>query len=351
MIGIQEMVDKCEPQLRSLKRQMDTGIFHPELASILTDQKPSVLAELKESLRNIPLSEFLGKAATGGVTGAQYLVPDKIHDQLVCEAGAYDIAPLISRVVSGWQGGDLKVNIVDDETYKAQFFASGAQLPTETGYAKQATITPVSVGINIGVAGDLFEDAAYDMIQFHVANAARAVAEVTNDLAITVLKAATDGWGTVNSSATGDADETRLTGGTTSDIVTATRGINADRWIPDTILTTPEAWCHSISVQAAPSGWTLNPPQAGYNTRVGILDVLLNTNKTLHLSTDAVGAAFTKCVTIIFNRTVAMLTGRKRWMQLENYANPVQDLPHAVVTCRQDSVTLYNDSIYVLTET
>jgi hypothetical protein len=53
----------------------------------------------------------------------------------------------------------------------------------------------------------------------------------------------------------------------------------------------------------------------------------------------------------MFDKAYALLTGRKRWMRIENYSNPVRDLKGAVVTFRQDSVSIYNDSIGVITET
>jgi hypothetical protein len=37
-------------------------------------------------------------------------------------------------------------------------------------------------------------------------------------------------------------------------------------------------------------------------------------------------------------------------MQLENYVDPVRDIAGAVVSCRQDSVSLYKDSICYMKE-
>jgi hypothetical protein len=81
------------------------------------------------------------------------------------------------------------------------------------------------------------------------------------------------------------------------------------------------------------------------------MDVLKSTSPVLHDEADARGATFTECVTIVFDRTVAILTGRKRWMRIENFVNPMQDLEGAVVSSRQDTISMYDDSIYVLTET
>jgi len=59
----------------------------------------------------------------------------------------------------------------------------------------------------------------------------------------------------------------------------------------------------------------------------------------------------TDLLTIVFDKDYAMLSGRKRWLRIENYSDPVRDLVGATITARQDSVTLYKDSIFVITET
>ena len=84
-----------------------------------------------------------------------------------------------------------------------------------------------------------------------------------------------------------------------------------------------------------------------------MLDILFSNRPALHAAmpgTDTPGGAMTKCVSIVFDRNNALLTGRKRWMEIKNYADPINDLSGAVVSFRQDSITLYNDSICVITE-
>jgi len=173
----------------------------------------------------------------------------------------------------------------------------------------------------------------------------------STEMVLPVLKTGSDGDGTHNSGTSGDADETKFTQGTTTDIVTAVRKIGDDEFVANTLLTTSEAWGHSISVHALPTGWSSMPPVAGFDYKLGILDVLICNSPQLHASTDAFEAAFTNCVSVIFDRRNALLTGRKRWLQVENYSDPVHDLAGAVITGRQDSVSIYDDSIYVLTET
>ena len=354
MLSIQETTQKTEvkQQLDLIEKSMDAyGEFHPDRASILNVESQALRLELEEMLRTIPLSEFLAKSGSTGIAGAAYMVPDKLHSDLIGYSSRKDLVPLFSNVVNGWAGGDLKVNIVDDETYKPQYYTSGGAKPTQTVTTVQATVTPVTFGVPILITEDLIEDAAYGLIDWHLKQAAGALGDLGTDLALTVLKTGTDGVGTVNSGASGDADETRLVNGTTTDVGDAVIAVGDDRFVADTMIVTPSAWGHSISTQATEVGWTLTPSTSGYNLRLSDLDVLKSTSTTLHASTDAVGAAMTNCITLIFDRDHALLTGRKRWMQVDNYADPIRDIAGASISCRQDSVSLYDDSIFVLTET
>ena len=359
MLSIQEIVNKTAVQRKHIIETMDGfGQYHPDFktpehttSSLTEGLKPADAYAVREAMRNIPLSEFLAKSGTTGIAGAAYLVADKVHDDLVMYAQDSDIVGRIGKVVTGWEGGDLLVDIVSDESYVATEFSGGGQLSTGTVEAMQATIATKSFGVAPRITSDLIDDAQFGLVDFHLRNAAIALGEKASDLALTVLQTATDGWGTVNSGTSGDADETRLVNGTTVDVGDSVRDLGADKWIANTIVITPEAWAHSVSTQASETGWHLQASTPGYNARLGILDVLLSVSKNLHASTDAVGGAMTNCISVIMDRNNSMLTGRKRWMQINNYADPVRDLAGATITARQDSVTLYDDAIYVLTET
>ena len=52
----------------------------------------------------------------------------------------------------------------------------------------------------------------------------------------------------------------------------------------------------------------------------------------------------------MFDKNNALLSGRKRWMRIEKYSEPVKDLAGATVTFRQDSVNVYADSSATITE-
>lgn len=339
------MVDKTVEQRRQLRRALGSGIFHPSEASIFNNQKPADYYALKESIRNISLAEFLAKSGTTGIAGAAYLVPDKLHDTLIFYSKETDKVPVISAVVAErWEGGDLKVPIVNDETYKPKEFSSGGSIAVETVETMLPTLKPISFGINIAIGHDLVEDGAWDMIEFHSRQAAKAMGEKATSLALTVLKAASDGWGTKNTAASGDSQETKWMGATTAGISEAIDQNLDDNWISNTIVTVGEAWSHSIS-ETLPVGSTYMPVKPGFTHCVNDMDILL------HTKASDIYTSSTRMDTIVFDRNNALLSGRKRWMQIENYGNPVADLSGAVVTARQDSVTLYDDCIFVIVET
>jgi hypothetical protein len=172
----------------------------------------------------------------------------------------------------------------------------------------------------------------------------------------------------LNGGASGDADETRWEGATTADVNDCFAELTDDRWKANTIVTTTEAWEHSIQTTlgievaggAAGDYWRPRAPYniiqypsltAGFDMKIGNCDVLLINSPCLHAAGELAGTAMTNCITLVFDREAALLTGRKRWMQISNYADPIRDLEGAVLSCRQDSVTLYDDAIAKITET
>lgn len=333
--------------------------YHPEDASLFEGLKAQDRYEVQEAIHNIPLREFLAKSGTTGIAGAAYLVPAKVHDELLNYAGETDIAPLIGEVVNGWEGGDLIVDIIDKTSYKAMEYVSGGQFATKTLGVKQATLSPIGFNIAPRITNDLVEDSAGDVISFHLKAAAQAMATKSNNLVLTVLGTGTDGWGTLNSG-NASADETLW-----SEATTAIAANTDDHWITNTIITTQESWEHSMSIAigketaggAAGDYWQPNHPYtavattpvaAGFDFKLLNIDFKLLNNEVMHLANES--GAMTNCITYLFDRNNAILTGRKKWMQITNYADPVRDLAGITITARQDSVTLQNDCIYKLTE-
>ena len=356
VMGIQEMVQKdgLKPAIERVKETLNQGYYDWHECGITKYiERPALRKEVMESIRAIPLREFLAKSGTSGIAGAAYLVPDKIYQVMYDSAVDADICPDISiAMIPADQipGSTLKVDIAVDESYKPKKFSSGGAMPVETIKTVQATLDfSVSWGINFQITNDLIEDSQFDVIEMHLRNAGREMGEFASNEALTVLKTGTDGDGTVNSGTTGDADETKFLGGTTADVMAAIRGVLADGFVPDTMVVTHEAMMHSIiktgGAQYAEVTLMDQFVKEGWPTKLAGMNVIYSNVDTLTNN-----KAMTDCVTIVFDKDYALLTGRKRWLRIEKYSDPIRDLVGATVTARQDSVTIYNDSIYVLTE-
>jgi len=346
MLSIQEICSKYEANLKAVRDLMDaTASFHPDDASVYMGLNPHEQQSIRETLRAIPYSK-LKEYLSRGTTIGDYLAADKLHDDLVFYAGQTDIVPLISaQVVNGWAGGDLIVNVVDDESYKPNYFVSGAEAPSETVNVSKCTLSPKSFSINMPVGMDLEGDTAYALVDYHVQKAAEAVGDFSTHMALEVLLAPPDGVGTANTLA-GAADET-----TYAHVLNAMSLVGDDLWVPDTMVTTLESWRHSCAATAAGIPGTMAPaPPEGFHVQMQLLSVRFCSDPVMHDSADAAGEVMTACKTAVFDKKAALLTGRKRWMKIENYADPVRDIGGAVVSCRQDSVTLYKDAGCVITE-
>jgi hypothetical protein len=174
--------------------------------------------------------------------------------------------------------------------------------------------------------------------------------EYASNEALTVLKTATDGDGTVNGGASGDANETKFIGATTEDVRDCILANIEDGYVSNTMVLTHGAALHSVfsTAGAAYSETTLwdSFVRNGWPTQVGGLNIVYSDCNTLTNS-----GVMDNLVTIVFDKNYALLSGRKRWLRIENYSDPVRDLVGATVTARQDSVTIYDDSIAVITET
>jgi len=364
MLSIEEIIKKTIDQRHRIEKAMDSyGYYHPNakvpgegIADITADMKLADAQAVRESIHNIPLSEFLAKSGTTGISGAAYLVPVKAHDLALYYSGVTDHVPAICRqVIHDWKGDEWKLSVADDAAYTPHPLSSGGKLPDMSGDFTQVTMEfdkDRTLGLSVTAGLDALEDITdYDVLEWHIQQAAVAFGKMATNRALTVLAAAGDGVGTLNSSATGDADETKLTSGTTSDVVTAFRKVSEDEFTSNTLICTGEAWGHSISMQASPTGWDSLTPSQGFHNKIGVLDILYCNHASLHAITDLAEAAYTNCITLVFDRNNALVTGRKRWLSLTEYAQPVKDLAGAVIVGAQDSVTLYKDSIYKLTET
>ena len=352
--------DEIQTQIKKVKHQLDGGTFHPSKGSVL-NVKPALRQEIKESLQAYTLSEFLSKTTQSGAT---YLVPDVIHMQLIGTSQQTDKVPLFAaQVVNGWKGGNLLVNIAvrtaESTLFKwtihPQQSISGAQSPMVNVKTTQATLKPVQFSVTPVIGNDLIEDNNFDLVSWHTDEAARQIGQYATDLAIADLKAASDGDGAQCVVAAGS--DTTLP----STIEEAYREVGSEFHNPNVLITTHEAWGDAIGSGSEVAGGaagdyyrfavgTQYPSvTAGYDAKFQMLDVIFNNSKNLHAGVTT--GKMTDCISLVLDRNRALLCGRKRWMQIENYSSPVVDLANMTITCRQDCVTLYKDASCEITET
>jgi len=344
MLSFQDILAKTTEQRRQIRESLDhvkgDNGWHPEDSNLYEGLNATDTAEVKAALDSMTLAEVLEKGSTA--MGADTLVATKLHDTLIYAARPYDICPEIGYVISKWEGGDLGINITVDGSYMPKPFVGG-KLEVNASFVK-ATVAPVSYGIPIVAGKDVVEDQEYSIIQWHAEKAAAAIGEKASQMAIAVLIAAADGDGTLNGGNSGDAGNTKWTGATTTGIDTAYTQNGTDGFKSNSIITSPTAWMDGI-YSTIPAGTVVSgPKRSTFDFNIAGIDLMI-------WPSDADLTAGGKLLTMVFDSRNAILTGRKRWLEIKNFSNPIEDIAGAVVSFRQDSVTLYKDAISKITET
>jgi len=127
-----------------------------------------------------------------------------------------------------------------------------------------------------------------------------------------------------------------------------------DDYVSDTLLTSRHQIYHNISADTTYSmdatGFRDELVREAYPKRLLGMNVIYSECDILSHSWTT-GTAYEDLDSFAFSKDYSLLTGRKRWLRIEKYSNPVRDLVGATVTARQDSVSVYNDSVCRIRET
>lgn len=354
MIGLQEMVKRTVPQRKAIEELLDDGKgFYPGDASILKGQKPANKHEIMETLRAVPLRhfirEYLGSSGTSGLAGAYYLIPDKVYDIFFESACQTDIVPLCCNIVD-CPGSSLKVDIEKTGQYAAHFFGGGGEQASETIETVQATITPKLFGIRPEITNELIEDANWDVLELHLRRGAQEMGKFATNIFLGDLITCGDGDGTQNAVTTATADMTYL-----RDLANGWEANAQDGYISDIIITTPEPLAN-ILADATVSVYSdsfhtraLTDSPLVWGDFMGMKMVLVIGMNESYAGTGALYIG-TKWTSFVLNKANAMLAVRKRWLKIENYSKPIQDLVGASITARQDQISVQNDASCEITE-
>jgi hypothetical protein len=349
MLSFQDLIAKTAKPQRRIKEVLQSGVYHPEDASLTEGLNAADTYEVEQALGRMSLAEVLVKGSSA--QGADGLVAAKVYDTLAYAAKKFDLVPLISAdVVNGWQGGNLTVPIVIDGSYVPNKAASAGKTAEANPSFTYATLSPVTYTLPILAGRNLIEDSSFGLVERFVKIAGETCAVKASDLAVAMLIAASDGDGTLN---TGSVTLGNLS---ESDIADACWANGADKFVSNTLLLSSFGWTASLwrgyEVNDAeyydiPLVYRLREPAAGFDMVLHGLDTKLYESAVMN---DEDGSdSITFDYSIVFDRGNALLTGRKRWLEIKEFSNPIEDLAGAVVSFRQDSVTLYKDAICLIT--
>ncbi len=378
--GLQDLVRKTEKQRKLVEKQMDRsgnkGGFHPDLGSIYMGQTPADYVKIRESISKIPLSrflsaampelglrpkeapmvrEFLAKAGTTGIDGAAYLVPDKIYDVYYTASAYTDIVPLCSPIVTDIPGNSMKVDIENFTTYPgdmytAHYIGSGGEAPAAAMSTTLATITLKQFNIAPMITNELIEDSQFDVIEMHLRRAGEEMGRFATQIFLADLITCGDGAGTQNSMTSGDTGIIDL-----DDLGEAWAENAYDGYLSDVYITHPGGvkditMDDSVSKYASDyhSRMATDPPPV-QGTVMGMTIVCVMGMPAVYQGTGKLYIS-SKWHAFVLNKQNAMLTGRKRWLKIENYSDPLRDLTGAVVSARQDQVSVIKAASCEITE-
>lgn len=355
LMSLQDMMHKTEQQRKDIEAVMDRGHFDFDQANLLKGQPLKETFEILRTIKAVSLGrlhEFLASSGTAGLAGAAYLIPTKIYQIMFDSAVNADICDQISiTMIPADQipGTTMKVDVAKDDSYLPKKFSSGGSAPDQTIETVQATLDFSDIwSINFKIANDLIEDSQFDIIEMHLRNAGREMGEFATNEAITILMTSTDGDGTLNTEGAG-SDVTTLT-----DVINGKEANLRDNYLSDIFLCSHHLIFDEVNKDTTFSqdatGWRDHLMTEGYPTRLLGMNVVYSECDML---TKALGVnnAFEDLNSYCLTKDYSLLTGRKRWLRIEKYSDPIKDLQGAAVTCRQDSVSVYNDSICRIRET
>jgi len=308
---------------------------------------------LAETVKTIPFTlmakEFLAQSGTTGIGGAAYLVPVKIHSILQTYASPPDIINDVSMVVlpaSEIPGKTVDVTIAKRSSYYPHATASGAKAPEEElGFTKATLDFSKTLTVNFNIGNDLLEDTPqFSLIETHIRMAGAEMGKRSSTEVLAVMASTTDGDGTMNTKA---ASEDAMTIGELWDAVNTNI---VDEFIPDRVIGPMEIMKQVLADVTTTAYATDFHNAAITGNSIGNLfgltwircDHPSLWTETSHLPTD--------CIAYVFSKDYSYLSGRKRWLRIENYSDPVRDLVGAVITGRQDTVSIYDDSVCKISE-
>jgi hypothetical protein len=317
---------------------------------------------IAEMVKNTPFPmlarEFLAQSGTTGIGGAAYLVPTKIHSILQTYASPEDIINDVSASVipaSEIPGSTLDITIAKRNSYIPHPTTSGGVAPEEElGFTKATLNFTKTLTVNFNIGNDLLEDTPQlSLVETHIRMAGAEMGKRSTTEVLSVMSSTSDGDGTLNT-VTASGDST-----TFAQIAQACDKIIVDEFRPDRLLAMYHVMVDAIMADTTyfPSGSVSSYRDAIAKAQdpglFGLQWIRCDHASLFTAGTHATSSATespTNVISYVFCKDYSYISGRKRWMRIENYSDPVRDLAGAVISSRQDTVSIYDDSACKISE-
>jgi hypothetical protein len=352
MYSLQEITQKFPTQLKAIGKHMDANkSFHPSEITITPHplvaadfgMKPSEVLKIKETLKAATLPHIIRAFLVKGLAGASYLIPEKIYDVLYTAGSTNDIVPLCSPITT-CPGSSLKVDVEVDGSFVAHYVGGGGDSPAETMETTQVEITPSLFTIAPIITYEMIEDSQFDLMETHLRRAGEAIGQFSTQQFLARLITGNHGDGTQN------AFTSAAAGGDLDDILEGWQLNIEDGFDSDTIIVPPlvlRTFLNDVSTSIYSDQFhtrAANDPPLSHGTFQGMNIVVVKHMNTAYQGDGALYVGAAKWHWFVLNKENATLTVRKRWMKIDNYADPIRDLVGAVISSRQESKCIYNDA-------
>jgi hypothetical protein len=375
ILSLQEMVtttkDKYKELSETTQKCLDKGFFDYDEYNIFgtgalqqeygyTPMAQDDANNIMETLKNVSLTklikEFLAKSSTTGIGGAAFLIPVKIRQTMGEYAVQRDIINDVSMAVIPAEeigGATHDVIYASRGYYKPKPFSSGGKLPEEEiAYGKVTLDFTAPFGTHFNIGNDMIEDNQFNLIEQHVRMAGATMGSYSTSLVLTVMASTSDGDGTLLTS-TGGTDTTTLT-----DVADAIAKIEVNEYTPDRFLACDHVLMDALIGDPTMAIYANEYHNAGLKlspdfTALGLKWIRCNNTALWTSGTHATSSETvmpTNVITYVFCKDYSYISGRKRWLRLEHYSDPVRDLVGAVISARQDTCSLYDESVCKITE-
>jgi len=370
-ISFQDVLAKTAEQRKLVESHMDAtnAGFHPEEVSLYNGLGEEDSVAVYKRLHNMSLKtlmektgvikEYLGQSSNpqtnlGASAGAAYTIPDKVYDIIYTAACSRDIVPDCSPIYDT-PGSTLKIDIEKQGQYFPYIVGAGGEFPQQTMEITQATITPKLFQLRPTITQQLIEDNLFDLMEVHLRRGGEMMGDFGTRLFIDRLVNDTSGDGTQLYDTSALANSKCVL----ADGARAWFKVSLFGFVPDVWITNPFALTNILS-DSGVSGYAnefhnraVTDPITNWGTFMGMKVIVpYGLGNTANATTPGwafgsnVKTASSSFYNFIINKANATATVRKRWLKMDKYADPVQDLVGAVITGRQSSVYVYRQASY-----